>query len=74
MWYMLLNVTLILFHVSLLLFFFPTNVIIYIGRNFFFIINHCGVTTCGQTDQELVKLSKVKVKYITDKKERNQTT
>ena len=34
-WYMLLNVTLILFHVSLFLFIFSTNVI-YIGRNFFF--------------------------------------
>ena len=55
---MLLNVTLILFHVSL--FFFFTNVIIYIllEENIFF-INHCGVTTCGQTDQEPVKLSKV---------------
>ena len=58
-WYMLLNVTLILFHVSLLLFFFSTNVIIYIGRKYIFFINHCGVTTCGQTDQEPVKLSKV---------------
>ena len=55
---MLLNVTLILFHVSLL-FFFSTNVIIYIGRKYIFFINHCGVTTCGQTDQEPVKLSKV---------------
>ena len=52
--YMLLNVTLILFHVSL---FFSTIVIISIGRKYFF-INHCGVTTCGQTDQEPVKLSK----------------
>ena len=25
-------------------------------------INHCGVTTCGQTDQEPVKLSKVSKK------------
>ena len=35
-------------------------------ENIFFFINHCGVTTCGQTDQEPVKLSKVsKVsKYI----------
>ena len=54
---MLLNVTLILFHVSL---FFPTIVIISIGRKYFF-INHCGVTTCGQTDQEPVKLSKVSI-------------
>ena len=28
-------------------------------ENIFFFINHCGVTTCGQTDQEPVKLSKV---------------
>ena len=61
---MLLNVTLILFHVSLLFFYFFTNVIIYIGRKYIiFFINHCGVTTCGQTDQEPVKLSKVS-KYI----------
>ena len=64
---MLLNVTLILFHVSLFLFFF-TNVITYIGRIFFF-INHCGVTTCGQTDQEPVKLSKVskvKLRFVSN--------
>ena len=38
-WYMLLslNVTLILFHVSLSLFFFSTNVIIYIEENIFFL-------------------------------------
>ena len=31
-------------------------------ENLFFFINHCGVTTCGQTDQEPVKLSKAKAK------------
>ena len=40
-------------------YFFSTNVIMYIGRKYIFFINHCGVTTCGQTDQEPVKLSKV---------------
>ena len=61
---MLLNVTLILFHVSLLLFFFPLMLLYILEENIFFFINHCGVTTCGQTDQEPVKLSKVKVKYF----------
>ena len=56
---MLLNVTLILFHVSLLLFFFPLMLLYISEENIFFFINHCGVTTCGQTDQEPVKLSKV---------------
>ena len=28
-------------------------------ENIFFFINHCSVTTCRQTDQEPVKLSKV---------------
>ena len=47
-----------LFHVSLFLFFFPLMLYI-LEENIFFFINRCGVTTCGQTDQEPVKLSKV---------------
>ena len=52
-WYMLLNVTLFCF----MLVYFSTIILISIGRIFF--INRFGVTTCGQTDQEPVKLSKV---------------
>ena len=63
---MLLNVTLILFHVSLFLLFFPLMLLYILEENIFF-INHCGVTTCGQTDQEPVKVSKVKVKVKVSK-------
>ena len=41
--------------------------LLYILEENIFFINHCGVATCGQTDQEPVKLSKVsKVSKIKD--------
>ena len=33
--------------------------LLYILEENIFFMNNCGVTTCGQTDQEPVKLSKV---------------